>query len=75
MPDYVQTAVEEIDEQLRALKDEASRLEATRAALTGASRRQERPERNRTVRTSARPANRQNARSDDRRPSRGAKRS
>ena len=34
MPDFVQTAVKEIEDQLRVLKDEASRLEAARAALT-----------------------------------------
>jgi uncharacterized small protein (DUF1192 family) len=28
VPDYVESAVEEIDERLRVLKDEASRLEA-----------------------------------------------
>jgi len=72
VPDYVQTTLEEIDEQLRALKGEASRLEAARATLTGASRRQGRPARNPAVRRSARPANRRNARADARRPSRGA---
>ena len=35
MPDFIQTAVKEIDDQLRALKDETSRLEAARAALAG----------------------------------------
>jgi len=39
MPDFVETAVKEIDEQLRVLRDEASRLEAARGALTGATRR------------------------------------
>ena len=39
MPDFVQTAIKEIDDQLRVLKDEASRLEAARAALTGGTRR------------------------------------
>ena len=43
MPDFVQTAVKEIDDQLRVLKDEASRLEAARAALTGGTRRRGRP--------------------------------
>ena len=43
MPDFVQTAVKEIDDQLRVLKDEASRLEAARAALTGGARRRGRP--------------------------------
>jgi DNA-binding MarR family transcriptional regulator len=71
VPDFVQTAVEEIDEQLRVLKDEASRLEAARAALTGGGRRVGRPARNGTVRRSARPANRRNGRADAGRPSRG----
>ena len=35
LPDFVETARKEIDEQLRALKDEAARLQAARAALTG----------------------------------------
>ena len=72
VPDFVQTAVEEIDEQLLVLKDEASRLEAARAALTGGSRRVGRPASNATVPRSARPANRRTARADARRPSRGA---
>jgi hypothetical protein len=72
VPDFVQTAVEEIDEQLRAVKDEASRLEAARAALTGASRRQGRSASNSAAGTSARPAKGRNARADARRPRRGA---
>jgi DNA-binding IscR family transcriptional regulator len=50
LPDFVQTAVKEIDDQLRVLKDEASRLEAARAALTGGTRRAGRPARSGTVR-------------------------
>ena len=53
MPDFVQTAVKEIDDQLRVLKDEASRLEAARAALTGGTRRR-RPSREQWGRTGAR---------------------
>jgi Mn-dependent DtxR family transcriptional regulator len=53
--------VKEIDDQLRALKDEASRLEAARAALTGGRRRVGRPARNGAVRAPARPASRRNA--------------
>jgi len=34
MPDFVQTEIKAIEDQLRVLKDEASRLEAARAALT-----------------------------------------
>ena len=63
MPDFVQTALTEIEDQLRALKDEASRLEAARAALTGGTRRRGRPASNGTARTPARPASRRNGRS------------
>jgi DNA-binding MarR family transcriptional regulator len=35
VPDFVENAVEEIDEWLRVLKDEVARREAARAALTG----------------------------------------
>ena len=61
MPDFVQTAVKEIDDQLRVLKDEASRLEAARAALTGGTRRRGRPASNGAVldaRASGEPAER-----------------
>ena len=60
MPDFVQTAVKEIDDQLRVLRDEASRLEAARAALTGGTRRRGRPASNGAARTPARPASRRN---------------
>ena len=74
LPDFVQNAVKEIDDQLRVLKDEASRLEAARAALTGGSRRRGRPAGNATVRTrtSARSATRRNGRAADPRTGRGA---
>jgi DNA-binding MarR family transcriptional regulator len=62
LPDFVQTAVKEIDDELRALKDEASRLEAARAALTGGRHGRGRPASNGTVRTPARPASRRNGR-------------
>ena len=62
MPDFVQTAVKEIDDQLRVLKDEASRLEAARAALTGATRRRGRPASNGAGPTPARPASPRNGR-------------
>ena len=39
MPEFVQTAVKDIDARLRELHDEVSRLEAARAALTGTRRR------------------------------------
>ena len=60
MPDFVQTAVKEIDDQLRVLKDEASRLEAARAALTGGTRRRGRPASNGAAPAPARPASRRN---------------
>jgi DNA-binding IscR family transcriptional regulator len=63
MPDFVQTAVKEIEDQLRVLKDEASRLEAARAALTGGARRRGRPASDGTARTTARPAGLRNGRS------------
>jgi Mn-dependent DtxR family transcriptional regulator len=62
MPDFVHTAVKEIDDQLRVLKDEASRLEAARAALTGGTRRRGRPASNGAAPTPARPASRRNGR-------------
>ena len=58
MPDFVQTAVKEIDEQLRVLKDEAARLEAARAALTGGAHRTGRTTRNGTVKAQARKTSR-----------------
>ena len=54
MPDFVQTAVKGIDEQLRVLKDEAARLEAARAALTGGAHRTGRTTRKGTVQAQAR---------------------
>jgi DNA-binding MarR family transcriptional regulator len=58
MPDFVETAVKEIDEQLRVLRDEASRLEAARAALTGGTRRRGRPASNGAAPAPARAARR-----------------
>jgi DNA-binding MarR family transcriptional regulator len=71
MSDFVQTAVKEIEDQLHILKDEASRLEAARAALTGGPRRRGRPATNGAARTFARPASRQNSRAAAPRPRRG----
>ena len=71
MPDFVHTAVKEIDDQLRILNDEASRLEAARAALTGGPRRRGRAATNRAARPSARPARRRNGRAAAARPRRG----
>ena len=70
MPDFVQTAVKEIDEQLRVLKDETSRLEAARAALTGATRRRGRSAGNGAAPTPA-PARRRNGRAAGPRSRRG----
>jgi DNA-binding MarR family transcriptional regulator len=63
LPDFIQTAVKDIDDQLRALKDETSRLEAARAALAGPTVRRGRPSSNGTARTRARSASRRNGRS------------
>ena len=43
MPEFVDTAVKDIDERLRELRDEVSRLEAARSALAGGRRRPGRP--------------------------------
>jgi DNA-binding MarR family transcriptional regulator len=63
LPDFIQTAVRDIDDQLRALKDETSRLEVARAALVGSTRRRGRPSSNGTARTRARSVSRRNGRS------------
>jgi hypothetical protein len=39
LPEFVDTAVKDIDARLRELQDEVSRLEAARTALTGGRRR------------------------------------
>jgi hypothetical protein len=52
MPGFVDTALKDIDERLRELQDEVSRLEAARSALTGARRGPGRP-RGITTRTTA----------------------
>jgi DNA-binding IscR family transcriptional regulator len=62
VPDFVDSALKDIDERLRALKDEASRLEAARAALTAGSRRQRASAGRQTVRTRGRAATRRTAR-------------
>ena len=68
MPDFVQTTAKEIDDRLRVLKDEASRLEAALLALSGGKRRPGRPASNGTPRTLARSAGRRNGRSAPPRP-------
>jgi DNA-binding MarR family transcriptional regulator len=71
MPDFVQTEIKAIDDQLRILKDEASRLEAARAARRGGPRRRGGPATNGAARTSARPASRRRGRQAAPRPRRG----
>jgi hypothetical protein len=51
MPGFVDTAVKDIDNRLRELQDEVSRLEAARSALTGGRRRVGRPRATTTRRT------------------------
>ena len=57
MADFVDTTVKEIDQRIRALKEEVSRLEAARAALAGTRRGPGRPpgSRTRTRRSGRRP--------------------
>ena len=43
MPEFVDGAVRDIDDRLRELRDEVSRLEAARSALTASGRRRGRP--------------------------------
>ena len=71
MPDFVQTAINEIDDQLRVLKDEASRLQAARSALTGGTRRRGRPASNGATPTPALPASQREGRAAAPRPRRG----
>ena len=54
MPEFVDSTVKDIDEQLRQLRDEVSRLEAARSALTGGRRRPGRPRGSATRATRAR---------------------
>jgi CRP-like cAMP-binding protein len=51
MPAFVDTAVKSIDQRLRELKDEVSKLEAARAALVGNRRGPGRPARAASTRT------------------------
>jgi hypothetical protein len=54
VPEFVESTVKDIDEQLRQLRDEVSRLEAARSALTGGRRRPGRPRASATTATGAR---------------------
>jgi hypothetical protein len=68
MPDFVQTEIKAIEDQLRVLEDEASRLQAARDALTGGARPRGRPATN----GAARPKGRREGRSAAPRPRRGS---
>jgi CRP-like cAMP-binding protein len=66
LPEFVDTAVKDIDDRLRVLKDDAARLEAARAVLTrGATRRSTRNGRRRVA---ARSSSRRNGSATRRRP-------
>jgi hypothetical protein len=54
VPEFVDNTVKDIDEQLRQLRDEVSRLEAARSALTGGRRGPGRPRGSATRTTRAR---------------------
>src|ERR1700729_4618213 len=71
MPGYVENTVKNIDDRIGELKDEAARLEAARAALTGASRRRGRRAGSRATAKPARSAGRRNGRSSAPRRRRG----
>jgi DNA-binding MarR family transcriptional regulator len=63
LPDFLQTTAKEIQDRLRSLWDEASRLEAALLALTGGGKRRPgRPARNGTTRPVSRSAGRRNGR-------------
>jgi DNA-binding MarR family transcriptional regulator len=72
LPDFVQTEIKAIEDHLRVLKDEASRLEAAHAALTAGARRRRRPATNGAAGTPARPVSRRNRRSAAPQPRRGS---
>jgi DNA-binding IscR family transcriptional regulator len=63
VPNFVDSALKDIDERLRTLKDETSRLEAARAALTRGPRRQHRSSAGSSARTRGRAAARRTTRS------------
>jgi DNA-binding IscR family transcriptional regulator len=62
VPNFVDSALKDIDQRLSALKDEASRLEAARAALTAGTRQRGRSTAGSTARAHARSATRRGAR-------------
>jgi DNA-binding IscR family transcriptional regulator len=63
MPGYVENVIKDIDDRIGELNDEVARLEAARAALTGASRRRGRPAGNRATPSPARSTGRRTGRS------------
>jgi hypothetical protein len=71
LPEFVDTAVKGIDERLRELRDEVSRLEAARSALAGGRRRPGRPRGSATRSTRARTPRRRTAQPRMRAPRRG----
>ena len=71
MPEFVDTAVKDIDARLRELQEEVSRLEAARSALLGDRRRPGRPRGSATRATRARATRRTTARQRPRSTRRG----
>jgi hypothetical protein len=71
LPEFVDTAVKGIDERLRELRDEVSRLEAARSALAGGRRRPGRPRGSATRSARARTSRRRIAQPRMRAPRRG----
>ena len=71
MPEFVDGAVRDIDGRLRELRDEVSRLEAARSALTAPRRRRGRPRATATRSTRTRAARRTTGRTRTRAPRRG----
>jgi DNA-binding MarR family transcriptional regulator len=71
LPDFVQTEIKAIEDHLRVLKDEASRLEAAHAVLSAGARRRRRPATNGAAGTPARPVSRRDRRSAAPQPGRG----
>jgi hypothetical protein len=75
LPEFVDSAVKGIDERLRELRDEVSRLEAARSALAGGRRRPGRPRGSATRATRARATRRSTTRSTTRSGTRSTTRS
>ena len=71
MPEFVDGAVRDIDGRLRELRDEVSRLEAARSALTGGSRGLRRSRGAATRSTRTRATRRSSGRTRTRSPRRG----